>query len=142
MKTIFYAKSEDEIVTEPGTFELMKKRADALRETCEMQPDTQVVVVLTSNHNMYGTVIDHVMDSAHGCEHAFLQKLQDQHDTDIRQMVCMWPEGSLDVPSYDFRQMICHLHENNQNAELLLQGQDGYLRKTIAQTMPKSRNTL
>lgn len=111
MKTIFYAKSEDEIVGELGEFELIKKRADALRKICEVQPYTQIVVILTSNHNMYGTVIDNVMDSAHPCEYAFLKELQNKHDTDIRQVVCMWSDGSLDVPSYDFRQMICDLHE-------------------------------
>lgn len=59
--------------------------------------------------------------------------------TDIRQVVCMWSDGSLDVPSYDFRQMICDLHENNQNAEMLLRGEKGYLKKTIAQVMLKSK---
>lgn len=139
MKTIFYAKSEDEIVGELGEFELIKKRADTLRKICEVQPYTQIVVILTSNHNMYGTVIDNVMDSAHPCEYAFLKELQNKHDTDIRQLVCMWSDGNLDVPSYDFRQMICDLHENNQNAEMLLRGAKGYLKKTIAQVMLKSK---
>ena len=140
MKTVFYGKSEEEITEALGTFELMKTRADALREICEVQPYTQVVVVLTSNHNMYGTVLDNAMDPAHPCEHAFLKELQDQHDTDIRQMVCMWLNGGLDVPSYDFRQMVCDLREDNQNAEMLLQGAEGYLKKTIAQTMPPKMN--
>lgn len=139
MKTIFDAKSEEDNVSELGIFESMKKRAESLLETCKAQTYTQVVVVLTSNHNLYGMVIDHVMDPTHRCEHAFLKELQGQHDTDIRQMVCMWSEGSLDMPSYDFRQMICDLHENNKNAEMLLQGASGYLKKTIAQTMPKSK---
>lgn len=64
MKTIFDAKSEEDNVSELGIFESMKKRAESLLETCKAQTYTQVVVVLTSNHNLYGMVIDHVMDHA------------------------------------------------------------------------------
>ena len=57
MKTIFDAKSEEDNVSELGIFESMKKRVESLLETCKAQTYTQVVVVLTSNHNLYGMVI-------------------------------------------------------------------------------------
>ena len=88
---------------------------------------SQVTVLWTSNHRFY-TAIDDLSGAI--CEELELKK-----DTRILKLITVWKNGQLDLPSYQLRQALIQLNENNKDADIILQGMDGYIIKKISQTM-------
>ena len=52
----------------------------------------------------------------------------------------MWHEGSIDLPSYAFREALVAIDSKNLSTQMLLNGLDGYVVKTVKATMPKGYN--
>lgn len=100
------------------------KRAFADEKALEA---SQVTVLWTSNHCFY-TAIDDLSGAI--CEELALKK-----DTRILKLLTIWKNGQIDLPSFKFRQALIALNENNKDAEMILQGKDGYIIKKVSQTM-------
>ncbi len=90
---------------------------------------SQVTVLWTSNHRFYTA-----MDDWSG---AICEELKIKNDTHILKILTVWKNGQLDLPSYQLRQALIQLNENNKDADIILQGMDGYIIKKISQTMKK-----
>ena len=88
---------------------------------------SQVTVLWTSNHRFYTA-----MDDWSG---AICEELKIKNDTHILKILTVWKNGQLDLPSLRFRQRLIALNESNKNAEMILQGKDGYIIKRVSQTM-------
>lgn len=97
-------------------------------------PHTQSIVLRTVKGNVYHCLISDALTDDYTEEKQFVNTLIANGDFEIVQMVSMWPEGCFDMPSYAFRKMLCELHTNNMNGEMILSGQDCYIKKTIAET--------
>lgn len=99
------------------------------------QQYAQSIACMTVSGNVYHTVLDNACTKEKNSEKAFLKSLADKNDVVIKKMVCMWADKSLDVPSNDFRNLICALHPDNKNTEILLQGEKEYVKMKIIETV-------
>lgn len=64
------------------------------------------------------------------------QRLEDEQQTVVTHMLCMWENGQLDVPSMKLRTMLLERAEENGKTMLLLSGEDGMVERCLASTMP------
>jgi len=53
----------------------------------------------------------------------------------------MWFDGSIDMPSFAFRQALIDIDSKNFSTKVLLNGLNGYVVKTVKATMPKGYET-
>ncbi len=88
---------------------------------------SQVTVLWTSNHRFY-TAIDDLSG-------AICEELKVKKDTRILKLITIWKNGPIDLPSLKFRQRLIALNESNKDAEMILQGKDGYIINKVSQTM-------
>ena len=58
-------------------------------------------------------------------------------DAKIERLICMWHDGSIDLPSFAFREALVAAESSNLSAKILLGGLNGYVVKTVKETMPK-----
>ena len=58
-----------------------------------------------------------------------------QNDTKILKMLTMWKIGGVDLSAYNFRRALVELNQENNNAEMVLQGKDSLIVKKLSVTM-------
>lgn len=58
-------------------------------------------------------------------------------DAKIERLICMWHDGSIDLPSFAFREVLVSVDNSNLSTKMLLSGLNGYVVKTIKESMPK-----
>ncbi len=109
-----------------GIFTKLKNTADEILLNTEKKQYTQAIVLLTSCGNEYSAVIENALSVEKSDEKALLDKLIAASDTRIDHILCLWHEGSVDIPSYDFRKMLCALNSDNENSNISVMTQDGY----------------
>ena len=68
-------------------------------------------------------------------EKSLVSELRANDDTEICYILAVWKNGCVDVPSYDFRKMLCRLNIENKNAAIFLVGEAGYHTKPLRVTM-------
>lgn len=85
---------------------------------CDPLPE-QVIVVKTANEEVlfFG---NNIQD--HACEDSFVEKVS--ADSIISQIVCMWRDGTLDVTSKYFQDLICTKCVVDDNTTILLRSPD------------------
>ena len=112
----------------------------------------QVIVVKTAKGHIYHC-INHSMGRRSGFEYdvtdeeSFISMLRDKDDTEIQAIVALWnprvtekstsASCSVDIPSWYLRQCLFNLHPENQNALILLVGDQNYLAKKLGDLMLK-----
>lgn len=69
-------------------------------------------------------------------EARFVQALQARQDAALELLVCVWADGSIDLPSMHLRRLLLAACPENARARMPLQGQGGITVRTIGQTMP------
>lgn len=97
---------------------------------------TQAIVLLTSKGKEYSAIIEDVLSEEKIAEKALIKEMQKDNDTELRYVMTVWKSGScVDVPSYDFRKMLCRMNMENKNAAIFLMGEAGYGVKPLGATM-------
>lgn len=61
--------------------------------------------------------------------------LTEAEDTHILQLIHVWKNHCLDIPSYSLRQALMALHPENKNARLMLAGENSFTILTVSETM-------
>ncbi len=104
---------------------------------------TQVIAVCSDNGYICHAVINNALSKEKTTEEQLINQLIENNATLVKKLVCIWAKDGvnvnmldcLDMPSYDFRKMLCNCNGDNANAEMLLRSKDGFITKTIGQTM-------
>ena len=102
---------------------------------------TQVIAICSDNGYIYHTVIDNALSVENTTEQRLINQLIENNATLVKKLVCVWAKDGVnildcvDMPSYNFRKMLCDCNGDNVNAEILLQGKEKFITKTIGQTM-------
>lgn len=109
-------------------FEIAKNQLKNIDEIVDGLPHPQVTVLFTDNNNFYVAVND--------VDGLICEKLKANKDTKIVRMLTMWKEFGIDLSSFDFRNALIELDEYNYDADIILQGRDGYTIKKLSVTMP------
>ncbi len=143
MRVVFFSTNDHDVMNSLDNFSDMVDIAKKNLKGIDPASMSQCVVVRTAKNNLYVRVIKDVETNECIEEKEFLRELKELNDIEFLQIVCMFPEICMTMPSYVFRKMICELHPNNKNAEMILSGEDCYIKKTIAETFPRHiRHTL
>ena len=96
------------------------------------------VVMLSTKGTIYSVSFqnDHSAIEAEGVMKLFIEKKKNS-DAKIERLICMWHDGSIDFPSFTFREALVAAESSNHSAKILLSGLNGYVVKTVKETMPK-----
>ncbi|MBQ7358347.1 MAG: helix-turn-helix transcriptional regulator [Clostridia bacterium] len=113
----------------------------AKKET-ETLSDGNVVVMLTINGAVDAISFQN-LNSVIEAEGAmkFLIEKKKNGDARIERLICMWHDGSIDLPSFAFREALLSVENANVSTQMLLNGIKGYVVKTVKATMPKGYKT-
>lgn len=65
-------------------------------------------------------------------ERRIVSELEVSSDTEAEKIVCMWNNGTVDVPSYSFMQDLCKLDAKNRDARIILNSGEGFRAVRIA----------
>ena len=100
--------------------------------------DGNVVVMLTTKGTVYSVSFPNLNSTieAEGAMKFLIEKKKNE-DSKIERLICMWHEGSIDIPSFAFREALLSVDSVNSSSKMLLNGLTGYIVKTIKATMPK-----
>lgn len=55
-----------------------------------------------------------------------VSELEASSDTEAEKIVCMWNNGTVDVPSYSFMQDLCKLDAKNRDTRIILNSGEGF----------------
>ena len=97
---------------------------------------TQVVVLLTSKGKEYSAIIEDVLSEEKVAEKALIKEMEKDNDTELRYMMVVWKTNSgVDLPSYEFRKMLCRLNVENKNAAIFVNEAANYTVLPLGATM-------
>ena len=119
----------------PSIFDKMWQTSESLLKDISTTKMTQAVVLLSSKGKEYSTIIEDVLTEEKNAEKSLVSELRANDDTEICYILAVWKNGCVDVPSYDFRKMLCRLNIENKNAAIFLMGEAGYHTKPLRVTM-------
>ncbi len=116
-------------------WEMLLNRAKKEAETLS---DGNVVVMLTAK-GAVDSISFQDLNSSIKAERAmkFLIDKKKNGDSKIERLICMWHDGSIDLPSFAFREVLVAVDSTNLSTQMLLGGLNGYVVKTVKAAMPK-----
>lgn len=144
---VYYSTNDHDTMFSTDGFDHMVETAKSVMNKYKATNHSQVIVVITAKGNMYHTLVADATVNKFikvGIEEsALLDILKANHEEEIKSIICMWPDESIEMPSYVLRKKICAMHPNNKNAEMILSGENCFIKKTIAETFSRAeRETL
>ena len=100
------------------------------------------VAMLTEKGTVYSVSFQNGYSAieAEGVIKLFIEKKKNS-DAKIERLICMWHDGSIDLPSFAFREALVAIDSKNLSTQMLLNGLNGYVVKTVKATMPKGYKT-
>lgn len=110
---------------------LREKASAALAETGA----ENVVVLYTERERIHVLPYADAATASAG-DDAFFEHLKVFGDAQISRAVCLWKDGSVDLPSIALRRGMAAVHPANGAVRLLLQGKDGFVEKSLLATLP------
>ena len=119
-----------------AVFEQMKKTAEAELSKAVAGQYVQAVVLLSAKENEYSTLIKNALSKEKADETAFLEGIKNVNDTEICYVLCMWQaDKCIDIPSFDFRKLLCALNPKNTEALLFVMTANGVSGIKVSTTM-------
>ena len=126
--------------------EVLSQLLNYARETLEASPKTpfsQAIVLKTVKGNTYSFYMPSFAEQpeAFGAmEDRIVATLRDREDTAAACLLAMWADGSVDLPSYSFREKLIALDPRNREALLPLmsmEAEGAYVVRSIGSCMPE-----
>ena len=134
MQTLFELKTK--LTIDMAVFEQMKKTAEAELSKAAAGQYVQAVVLLSAKENEYSTLIKNALSKEKADETAFLEGIKNVNDTEICYVLCMWQaDKCIDIPSFDFRKLLCALNPKNTEALLFVMTDNGVSGIKVSTTM-------
>lgn len=96
----------------------------------------QAVAVWTSKGDMFCFANHSIMSGNMEDENNFVRTLAENGNKEIRYVVCMWNDNTLDVPSCHLRDLLIELNPSNLETEILLKNGEGFQVKSLKMLMP------
>ena len=134
MQTLFELKTK--LTIDMAVFEQMKKTAEAELSKAAAGQYVQAVVLLSAKENEYSTLIKNALSKEKADETAFLEGIKNVNDTEICYVLCMWQaDKCIDIPSFDYRNLLCALNPKNTEALLFVMTDNGVSGIKVSTTM-------
>ena len=108
------------------------------RKAADQLSDGNVVVMLTAKGSVVCLPFQDISSSVNA--ESTLKALLELKKTEaakIDRLICMWHDGSIDLPSYAFREALLSVDRANFSTQILLNGLTGHIVKTVRATMPR-----
>ena len=134
MTTFYSTNNHDSVEYIPEEYDMIVKRIRELVKQIAGGEQKQVLILQTADDQIHEAIIDAPYDA---CEN--LLNAIGKGNTVIR-LVCCWPNGWFDLPSYHFRKKLCELNPNNETAQMLLTGEKAFVLKSIRDTFPNANS--
>lgn len=116
-------------------FKMLFDRAISRLNDCRFDNDMQQIIVCQSLHGrIYNVVIPDVAQNEDRETDKLIAEISSVSDV-IQRIVCVWNNGTIDLPSFQFRQKLYQQNEENGNAEILLKGLSTYCIKMLKETL-------
>ena len=127
--------AENGIETLDNQWEMLLKRAS---NDVEKLSDGEVVAILTAKGTIDSILFQDV-NSAIEAENVmkFLIEKKKSGEEKIERLICLFHDGGIDFPSYSFREALVAIDSKNLSTQMLLNGLNGYVVKTVKESMPK-----
>ena len=111
---------------------------DRATKEADKLSDGNVVTILSSDGTVDSISFRNI-DAAIEAENAMKLLIEKKKNgkARIERLICMFHDGSIDQPSFAFRESLVAIDSNNLSAQMLLNGLNGYVVKTVKATMPK-----
>ncbi len=110
-------------------FNLLLNIAKDTLQKEEVVSESQVIAFQTGQGNIHCMV--GTQQSGGMSENGIVSLLQENEDTIIVSLVCMWKDGTLDVPHIDIRKKLCNLNSKNVDAKIMLYNNNGKCIRTL-----------
>ncbi len=105
---------------------LAKNTLSNMEQMVGSLPEPQVSVLATEK-NVYIAKND--------VEGSICNELVCQNDTKIVNILTMWKNGQVDLPSFAFRKAVLAMNSKNKDTDILLQSAEGFVVKKLSETM-------
>ena len=116
-------------------FEKMYRAAkDALKKAV-VEANTQVIVLWSAKESIYSEVITNALAKEQTEEAVLLDRLRTARDTEICRVLCMWHDGTVDIPSIAFRERLAEVDPRNSDAGVFVRTREGYSLIQLAGTV-------
>lgn len=92
----------------------------------------QLVIIKTVNNNIY-MFENNPISNPQKDETVFLKALK---ENEIKYILCEWKTGEIDLPSYSLRKALLEKSLSNNNALIILNGENEIICKKLMVTMP------
>ena len=102
---------------------IAQERLASLNEIANGLPAPQVTVLLTSKGNIHVAIND--------VDGGICEKLVQNQDTTIVEMITVWKDGEVDLSSHRFRVALVKMNVHNKETYVILQGENGLQTKTL-----------
>lgn len=123
MKT--YLELTEKLPCDLTLFERMKTAATELLNQTEAERNTQALVLLSANGEIYGTAVKNACGEERTEERALIHRFKVCGDTEIRWGLCLWADQNPDLPSFAFRKALLELDPKNGETLWFVRTKDG-----------------
>lgn len=129
IRTVAQEKLQEEmkLFSQEKLISLAREAVSGLQESSAGFPMPQVTVLRTVSGRIYITQND--------LTGIVCQQLQEADDSQVELLVTLWKNGQIDLPSLAFRKALAVLHEENNKANIVLQGQGGLHLRLLKDTI-------
>ena len=137
MRSLFDIKTP--VPFDSDVFEKMRASASEVLKDKKTDRYAQVIVVLTERGNEHCIFVPNALTEEKADEKSLIEKLITESDTVITHLLCLWHDGenSIDLPSFDFRDMLVDMNETNLNTKIFVLTKDGYSSILLRYTVNK-----
>ena len=133
MQSLFELKTK--ITFDSDVFDNMKEMAIKLLYNTESGKYTQAIVLFSATGNKYSTIIRNACSKEKTEETSLIERLKIAEDTELRYVLCVWQDNSIDIPSFAFRKMLCTLNPKNSESLLFVMTAEGVSAIKVSATM-------
>jgi len=106
------------------------------RQNGTLSSGAEVILLRTAEGNIYHHDDSDVVTATHD---SLIDELAEKGDTHVTEMVCMGPNGGLDIGSFRFRDRLFDLDERNGGTKVLVQGYDSLHFRTLFSRFPSHK---
>lgn len=122
MQSIFEVKNA--LYFDKDVFDKMNETASALLCKAEKEQYTQAIILLSEQGKEYSAIVSNALSKDKADEKSLLNTLA--NDTKIDRILCVWSDGSVDIPSFTFREMLLDANEKNTDSGIFVKTADGF----------------
>ena len=116
-------------------FEPLVERADSEIGRLRHFTNGQIIVVMTSDNDLYHVVVRELCTMcASNSDMELIDSLVEKNESFVTKLICMCADGSLSLPSFSFRKKLLAINEKNKDTDVRLCEENIFICKKLSHT--------